>query len=60
MPVVIVLVVLGLLIGGLSFVLEAFAWLLAVGIALVVVGAILGVRTARRRERPVGSDRLTQ
>jgi hypothetical protein len=58
MPIVIILIVLGLLIGGLSFVIEAFAWLLAVGIVLVLIGALLGARALRgRRRRPLESDR---
>ena len=55
MPIVIVLVILGLVLGGVSFVVETLAWLLVVGIVLVLVGAALGARAMRGRGRRTGA-----
>lgn len=57
MPLVVILIILGLVVGGVGFVLEAFAWLLFIGIALIVAGAIFGARLLRGgRRRSASSD----
>jgi hypothetical protein len=45
--IVIVLIVLALLIGGVGLVAKGLLWLLIIAAALLVTGAVLGVRASR-------------
>lgn len=47
MTIILILIIAALVFGGIGFLVEAAAWALFVALALVVVGAVMGVMALR-------------
>ena len=47
MPIIIILIILALIFGGVGLLVEGLMWLLIISLALVIAGAVFGVRGRR-------------